>query len=84
MRPPIPSVLAAVVLAAACVSFGGKAEACNPGPKPGPSTPLVSIDLSAETITATSGNASISPIDYGNSSSYPDALMTTASSAPQR
>ena len=31
-----------------------------------PSAPLASIDLSAETITANSANASISPIDFGS------------------
>jgi hypothetical protein len=58
--------LAAAVLTAAGVSFGARADACNPGPKPGPSSPLASIDLSSETITGNSGDATVSPIDFGS------------------
>jgi hypothetical protein len=66
LLPPI--LVAAVILTAVGASFGARADACNPGPgpKPGPSVPLASIDLSTETITASSTNASISPIDFGS------------------
>ncbi len=64
----VSPVLAAAVLAAVCAFLGARADACNPGPepKPGPSAPLVSIDLVSETVTGDTANVSLSPIDFGS------------------
>lgn len=58
----VPPALSAIAIAA--VVSAATAGACNPGPK-GPSVSLASIDLSSQTVTAGSENASISPIGFG-------------------
>ncbi len=62
----VPPVTAAVILTAAGVSLGVRADACNPGPKPVRPVPLASIDLASETVTGDTANVNLSPIDFGS------------------
>jgi hypothetical protein len=73
----VAPLLAVVIVAAATLSI--RADACTPRPKPSPAVPLVSIDLTGETVTADAANASISPIDYGS-----DISLTIAKASAPR
>jgi hypothetical protein len=81
-RRPSP-LLAAVIAAAVAILLPAGASArskCEPRPKPSSAAPLVSIDLSGETVTPANSNVSVSPFDYGNeiSLTVPNALSQRA------
>jgi hypothetical protein len=59
-----PPLLAATIAVAALL--GVRADACEPRPEPSPTVPLLSIDLTAETMTTDRPGVTISPIDYGS------------------
>jgi hypothetical protein len=73
----VPPILAAAFAVVAALSI--PAGACNPGPKPGPSAPLASIDLASETVTGDAANVSLASIDFGSDIS----LTIPSKSAPR-
>jgi hypothetical protein len=80
-RRPSPLLAAAVAAAVAILlPVGASAHLnCTHPPKPSPAVPLVSIDLTGETVAPASSNVSVSPFDFGSEIS----LTISDASAPR-